>query len=421
MSRARRGMDGPVSSTRFVSKDILADALMNVIFLLLLIAAASFFLIDRRDHTPLYFYQFLLVVPAALLFIVRRIRFLIGLMIVFHLIPALMPLVLLGQADITVVIVLTLSSFTLMGYSIRYSFRKSQTYISAPLTVASVLTHMILLAALGLRGIASLNPYITAGALFCICLYFAVRQIVSFQNSFEHYLLSPSQPAKQIYANNLRIIRYLFFAILIIIPISFVFPYDYPVRLLQTIGNIIKSIILFILSFGKRAVKPDEEGEIAAASGEPVPELSPPIAPDIIGQILDYAVYTLFFILLIYAVYKIYRFVSRYLLANFRQRYGHSVRYKNPNVTDEVISIQRKKRHGLKRTQVFGTGEERKIRKQYYAVVKKEIAKGAIITKASTTDEILRAIKKNSGADISEITKSYEKMRYGLDSHSHPE
>jgi hypothetical protein len=421
MSKGRNRMSGSIPSSRFHSEDMLADALMNVVFLLLLTAASGVFLVDRTDRTPLYFYQFLLVIPAFVLFLVRRLRFNIGIMILFHLIPALFPLFLLGHADSAVIVFMTLSSFTLMGYSIRFSFRKSQEYISAPLTVASVLTHILLLAILGLRGIDTLNPYVIASALFCICLYFAVRQVVNFHNSFEHFLLSPSQPAKQIYANNLRVIQYLFIAILIIIPVSVVFPFDYPVRILKAIGNVIIRIILFFLSLGRTATETEDEGGIAEASGEAVPELSPPIAPDIIGRILDYAVYTLFFIMLIYAFYKLYHFVSHYLLANFRQRNGNSVHYKNPNVMDEVISIRRKKRLGVKRSHVFGTGEERKIRKQYYAVVKKEMSKGAVVTKASTADEILRAIHENSGADISELTKSYKKMRYGLDNHSNQE
>lgn len=395
------------------SKNILAEAFMNAVFFLLCIACTGVFLIYSPEMIQRYAFSFLLLLPAVFLFIIRRLRLPLGVTVLLHGLSAVSPLFLLGVTQSEVVIVMTLAAVALTLYSMIHSFADNRSVLSLPLVAVSVLVHLFFLAACSARGVESLNPFILSSALLILCLFFAARQLLQFQSSFEHFLLSPSQPAKQIYANNVRVILFLCLAAVIIIPVSVMFPYGFILQFLKNISKWIITGILFILSLEKAASGYAEEKPIAPSQGNSDPGRTPPPEAGLLAQILDVVVYCAATIAILFAIYKSIRFLVAFMQKNYGKHNGSLLRFKNTNVTDEVISIRKTKHSGSRRMNAFGSGQERKIRKLYYSTVRSAIKGGAAVKKSSTAGEIKTSIMKDTGKDISGLTETYENIRYG--------
>jgi len=396
------------------SKNILAEAFMNAVFFLLCIACTGVFLIYSPEMIQRYAFSFLLLLPAVFLFIIRRLQLPLGVTVLLHGLSAVSPLFLLGVTQSEVVIVMTLAAVALMLYSMIHIFSDNRSVLSLPLVAVSVLVHIFFLAACSARGVGSLNPFVLSSALLILCLFFAARQLVQFQSSFEHFLLSPSQPAQQIYANNVRVILFLSLAAVIIIPVSVMFPYGFILQFLKNISKWIITGILFILSLEKAASEDAPEKTIAPSLGDSDPGRTPPPEAGLLAQIFgNVVIYGFVIIVILFTIYKSIRFLVAFVKKNYGKHNGSLLRFKNTNVTDEVISIRKPKPSGSRRMNAFGSGQERKIRKLYYSTVRSAIKGGAGVKKSSTAGEIKTSTMKDTGKDISGLTETYENIRYG--------
>ena len=80
-------------------------------------------------------------------------------------------------------------------------------------------------------------------------------------------------------------------------------------------------------------------------------------------------------------------------------------------IRDRVEVIPKKRR--FKRIHLdFGSGEERKIRRTFYMLVKKAIREGAPIKKSDTPSQMREKITTHNPKSIESLTKAYEKTRY---------
>lgn len=395
----------------FYTNDMLADALMNSVFLIMCIGTCSLFLVSSNDLLFVYFMCYLLLVPAAILFVLRRLSLPLIPMILLHFTVALATPLLFSAMGTAVIVVTSAAGTALMIYSLSSLFRKSASYSSPSLLILSFFLHLHCLFIAYLRGANSLVPYILSGFLISVCLFLAVRQILSFQNGFDHFLSSPTQPGRLIQSNNNRIVIILCIVTAIILPVSIIFPYTFIVDIFKVIGKYILIFILYLFSLvpaaGGEAKETDPEyteGSFFDFSGS---------SSGILAVILEYVVICLFIIFILYGLFKLIPAVLSFIRTHFRRNRRTENLMGSRYVTDETIDLERITKRKNKKLPAFGTGEERKVRKEYYKQVKEAITKGAAIYGASSAEEIQKSIFDQFGKDISELTSRYEKVRYG--------
>lgn len=406
----------PLRRLRFSTQDILADALMNSIFLLMFIGLSSLFLVTSTDRLYLYFMCYLLAIPAAAFFLLRRIRLSLAAMILLHLAFALMFSLLSALVEAAIPVA-SAAVISLMIYSFISISRKTGSSASPSLLILSFFIHLFCLSVSSMRGESGLNPFLTSGFLISVCLYLAIRQIYSFRNGFDHFLSSPTQPGKHIQANNNRIILLLCLVIAIIFPLSIVFPYGFLVDAFKFILAYIVRMIAFLISLLPVMRENKQEADPESTQGRILDDSR--MSNGILSMILDTLVMVLFIFIVVYAFIRFVPLIISFLRNHFRIWAKETGAPGSQYITDETIDLDKSMYARNKKFPAFGTGEERKIRKEYYKQVKEAMAEGAAVTGASSTGEIRNTLLDQLGKDISDLTARYEKVRYGPRSQSH--
>lgn len=85
----------------------------------------------------------------------------------------------------------------------------------------------------------------------------------------------------------------------------------------------------------------------------------------------------------------------------------------NSNLIDTIEDIRPDKRSAISRSLDFGTGYERRIRKQFYNRTRRAMKKGLPVTPASTPGQIETVLQANGDNDFAALRQEYEKVRYG--------
>ena len=141
----------------FSVKDLLADALMNSIFLIMCVGTCSHFLVSSNDLLSVYFMCYLLAVPAALLFVLRRLSLPVIPMILLHFSIVFVTPLLFFAMDPAVILVTSAAGIALMIYSLSSLFRKAAAYASLSLLILSFFLHMFYLFIAAMRGANSIS------------------------------------------------------------------------------------------------------------------------------------------------------------------------------------------------------------------------------------------------------------------------
>lgn len=131
-----------IRNIKFYTQDLLADALMSSIFLIMCIGVSGLFLVASADHLYQYFMCFLLIVPAAVLFLLRRLNIPVIPMILLHLAVAVAVPLLFSGMGIAVLLVTAAASAALVIYSILIIFSKNASHASPSLLLLSFFIHL---------------------------------------------------------------------------------------------------------------------------------------------------------------------------------------------------------------------------------------------------------------------------------------
>lgn len=390
---------------------VLPDILMNLVYFFLLQAIGTMFMAFEPNLYEKYFLIIWLLIPMALMFVWRRLVMTVVPMLIGHLVIALLPLFFLWSIDIRVSFWMETVTICMMFYSIARKYRKTFVVASLLLVIITVVVHFALLVVILFYQENALMPFVFSAVLISICFYMAAKQMLDFESSFEHFLSSPTQPGKQIEANNHRIISILLIATIIIIPISLMIPYDAILQVLEKIGLFITGLFFFLLSLVPtlKTFGYDENIESTDAEvTEPNEQLTQLFA------VFEIIIAILILLFLLIALWKGLIRLILYLRDNYVQKHRTVVFAENENVTDEIFQLDAKisrKKKAIRHD--FGQGDERRIRRAYYDTIRKAIAKGLSWKRSSSPAEISNEMKNQFGMDISELTTEYEKVRYG--------
>lgn len=389
---------------------ILPDLLLNLIFFAIMAAVATLFLSEKPNLLGLYIQMLWLLIPTFLFFILRRFSLPIVPMLISHIILAILPVFFLQKLPVMVAFWMEVVVIFLMLYSIRKKYQKTLASNSMLVVIVAIMLHFALLFVALLFQQNEMIPYVFSVCLMIICFYLASKQLIDFESSFEHFLTSSTQPGRQIKANNHRIISILTIAMLILIPVTLIIPYDSFLAVLEKVGYVITGVVFFLLSLIPtfQAEGYDETFQIEDPEAS---QLSPQMS-QFVTFIQIVLTVVVIFVLLVGLLKGVVKLIL-YFRDNYVQKHLTIKFSENENVTDEIFHLDSKREKNRKKVHSFGQGEEKRVRRTYYSTIRRAMAKGLDLQPSSTPGEIQEKIKNQFGTDISELTSTYEEMRYG--------
>ena len=217
-------------------------------------------------------------------------------------------------------------------------------------------------------------------AIIIAILYIVMRQIAVFDAKFYHSIHKSSKPMALLKKQNNRTIIGLLVIIAVALIALTVFPIDWISNILLEGLKVIVSFIIYLISGIAKFLQGDsttdiymQEVKLTEEGGEMNPYL------EIFGKMLA------FFLLISVLV----------LLANaLRILIRNAPKYKNKEVaesdllTDTVEDIRPEKKSFVTRGLNFGTGHERRVRKQFYYKTRRAMKKGLPVSNSSTPGQI---------------------------------
>ena len=394
----------------WVKDMILPDILANLIFFLMIAAVGMMLLSEKPNLLVVYIRMLWLLIPTILFLILRRFSLSIIPMLIGHIVIAALAIYLLQVFEGIVAFWMSAIVICLMLYSMRKKYQKKLASSSMLVVIVAIMLHFALLFVVLMFQHYEMIPFVFSSSLIIICFYLACKQLIDFESSFEHFLTSPTQPGRQIQANNHRVISILTVTMLILIPVSIIIPYDAILAVLEKIAYFITAVLFFLISLIPTFSNEGYSEEIALEDPEPS-ELSP-----LINQLINIFQIVLFIVLVITLVFIIWKGIVKlilYLRDNYVDKHMTIKFSENENVTDEIFHLDSQRNRRRKRTHDFGEGEEKRVRRLYYLTIRKAILKGLDFKPSLTPGELRENMRNQFGTDISDLTSSYEELRYG--------
>lgn len=389
-----------MTRTRIWTKRVLANI---VAFLMIygVIAMALFIVTKDMSQVLLLLVLFL---PFFALFAARFFVDNIFAFLLLHIFIAVLPVVVFsGIIQIFAVVFLAFSAIL----SVRQKL-KGEWELGAS-TVFFILAMVCALTILGqLNGINELtNLYIVMSFVIMVCCLLNY-QIDNIDKSLVFSAKESLQPINSILRFNNRIIA---FFIMIVVGgglLSFVLPFG---RVMSFAANVLLSVLrlLFGLFSGEESVPEPESPPLEEAPMNDDPMM--PIADAgsgffyTLGMIFYYLVTVVAIVGIVAAiVYAVLRFYKAYY--GTKKTDGDIKEFITPEIEMGGISrvIDKIKRR-------FDTSPQQKLRRLYYKKVSGYIAGGVKIKTSHTTQDIAEIL--NSQEDIDDLTRQYEKVRYG--------
>ncbi len=242
-------------------------------------------------------------------------------------------------------------------------------------------------------------------AVIIAVLFIVMRQIAVFDAKFYHSIHKSSKPMALLRKQNNKTIAGLLAIITVALLVLTVFPIDWLSNILLTGIRVIGGFIVFLISAIAKFFKNDstvtipvQVAELSEQGGEINPYL------EIFGRMLAFLFLTVVLILIINAV--------RILIRN-APRFKKEEVDESGALTDTIEDIRPEKRSFTTKGLNFGTGHERRIRKQFYAKTRRAMKKGLPVSNSSTPGQIENVLLAGGDREISELRKEYEKVRYG--------
>ena len=103
------------------------------------------------------------------------------------------------------------------------------------------------------------------------------------------------------------------------------------------------------------------------------------------------------------------------LLALFRnapQTNKREEKVADENLIDTIEDIKPEKKKMFSKAHDFGSGRERRVRKQFYDKTRRAMKKGLPVSDSSSPGQIEKVLRENGDKDISSLKKEYEDIRY---------
>lgn len=295
-----------------------------------------------------------------------------------------------------------LIAFTL--FSLFYRLKPAFTASDSEFIVFPAIIHIVFYLLYVVADQEKYSRNIIIHAVIIAVLFIVMRQIAVFDAKFYHSIHKSSKPMALLRKQNNKTIAGLLAIITVALLALTVFPIDWLSNILLTGIRVIGGFIVFLISAIAKFFKDDstvtipmQVAELSEQGGEINPYL------EIFGRMLAFLFLTVVLILIINAV--------RILIRNAPKFKKEEVD-ESGALTDTIEDIRPEKRSFTTKGLNFGTGHERRIRKQFYYKTRRAMKKGLPVSNSSTPGQIENVLLSNGDREISELRREYEKVRY---------
>ena len=241
-------------------------------------------------------------------------------------------------------------------------------------------------------------------AVIIAVIFIVMRQIAVFDAKFYHSIHKSSKPMALLKKQNNKTIAGLLAIIALALLALTVFPIDWLSNILLTGLKVVINFVVFLIAIIAKFFHNDsttniymQEVQLSEEGGEINPYL------ELFGKML------VFFLLITVAV--LIGNAIRILIRN-APKYNKKEVAESDSLTDTIEDIRPEKRSFMTKGLNFGTGHERRVRKQFYAKTRRAMKKGLPVSSSSTPGQIENVLLSNGDREISELRREYEKVRY---------
>lgn len=296
-----------------------------------------------------------------------------------------------------------LTAFTL--FSLFYRLKPAFAASDAQFIFFPAVIHIVFYLLYVIAGQEKYSRNIIIHALIIAVIYIIMRQIAVFDAKFYHSIHKSSKPIALLKRQNNRTIAGLIVIIAVALLALTVFPTEWLSTIVLTCVKAIGRFIIFLISLITMNSKDDSMVTIPAQAVE-LPEEAGEMNPylDIFVRMLAFFILSAVTILVINAIRKLVRNAPKYKKNEVAE---------SDALTDTIEDIRPEKKSFMTKGLDFGTGYERKIRKQFYNKTRRAMKKGLPVSNSSTPGQIENVLLSAGDREISGLRKEYEKVRYG--------
>lgn len=296
------------------------------------------------------------------------------------------------------VILIAMTGFSLL-HRLKPSFSASETEF----VVFPAIIHAVIYLLYAVSDKKDYAKAIVIHAIIIAVLFIITRQIAVFDNRYYHSIHKSNKPAKLLKKQNNKTVLGLIVIIAVSLAVLAVIP-------VETVSKLIMKGVRAFFGMFASLIKP-AEGEYVFDYKDPLEDMDlgdeaayNPVF-DIIGNILAVILTVTVILLIINAV--------RLLIKN-APRFGRNNEIEdNGDLIDTIEDIKPEKKSLIKKGPDFGSGYERRIRKQFYNKTRHAMKKGLSVSASSTPGQIEAALLSDGDNDITLLRQEYEKVRYG--------
>ena len=394
--------DVKTDNSILIKKYIVVDILMSLIAFLIISSGC----ILLRAYLPLADMGYnILMTPAVaviLFTIIRRLRIPNLFIFLAHIaVVIIYALVMVKFLSVFGVVYMTFTVVLNLVYSMFQSVRQRYFAFDREMFVSSLIINAVIVGILSYAELKDAANLVLINALISVTLFAVARHLDTLEIKYFHTVNSPTQNVKAVKQQNQRTLILILAGIALALTMLFVLPVDKFSEALYNGAHKIGSLIGSLLP-DETLDEPDEDLEREKKMAEEDTEGQ--TLPLYIEMMADAA------ILLVMAALFILCIV---LIKSITHMSDKAKTLSDDSVVDIIEDIKPEKTGFFLSGYNFGKGYEKKIRKQYYARVKKAMKDGTPVTNASSPSQIENMILSSGDNSISKLTAEYEAVRYG--------
>lgn len=299
-------------------------------------------------------------------------------------------------------LILLLAAFTLFSflYSLKPAFMAADIEFMAFPAAFHVLGYI-------LYNIADRKDFANTllfNAIVIAIIFIIMRQIAVFDTKYYHSIHKISRPSSMLKKQNYKTVIGLILIIAVSLALLTIFPY-------ALLSGLLKSGLVLIFRFFIHLLLSNRSEAPEAQLNDPLQGLNMAgeIAED--NPILNIIAYITYFIIAAVIITTVISGLIA-LLRSAPQANKTDEKVADENLIDTIEEIKPEKKKVFAKAHDFGSGRERRVRKQFYDKTRRAMKKGLPVSDSSTPGQIAQVLRANGDKDIEALKKEYEDVRY---------
>ena len=395
-----------------VRDSLFAEILLSVIIGITILSIATLLKCYIELFEVSIYPQYTLLIVSVLHTIARRFRikskaavFVLHVMVslAYYLIAIQIPILEFGNsAPNKVYLIILLVAFTLFSflYSLKPAFMAADIEFMAFPAAFHVIGYILYI-------IADRKEFANTllfNAIAIAIIFIIMRQIAVFDTKYYHSIHKISRPSAMLKKQNYKTVIGLILIIAVSLALLTIFPY-------ALLSDILKSGLVLIFRFFIHLLLSNHSQEPELQLNDPYQrlDLAQELSED--NPILNIIAYIAYFIIAALILTTIISGLIA-LLRNTPQADKSDEKAADDNLIDTIEDIKPEKKKLFAKSHDFGTGRERRVRKQFYDRTRRAMKKGLPVSDSSTPGQIEQVLRANGDKDISALKKEYEEVRY---------